>query len=532
MNSSKNTSVSFKNDIPAGIVVFLVALPLCLGIALLSGAPLTAGIISGIIGGIVVASISGSALGVSGPAAGLAIIVLSAIEEFDSFQIFLVAVVIAGAIQLFFGLIKAGFIAYYFPSSVIHGMLSGIGIIIFLQQIPHAMGYDKVPEGEMEFFQSDNENIFSELFNMVDYINFGAIIIALVSLVILILWNSKWIKSNPILSLVPGPLLAVISGVVLGLLFDGTDLQISKEHFVDIPVYEKTTDFFHHLTFPDFSFFSKQPDLINDVIITAVFIALIASIETLLSVEAIDKLDSKKRVTPTNRELVAQGIGNMVSGFLGGLPITQVIVRSSANEQAGANSKLSAIFHGILLLLSVLFLPKFINLVPYASLAAILLVIGFNLAKPKLFIKAYQEGREQFIPFVVTIVAILFSDLLKGIIVGFIVALFIILKKTNKINLKISFKIQRYIDGVDEVIKIKLVSDITFLNKASITRLLDEIPEGTIVYFDVTNANYIHPDVQEVIEDFEINAQTKDIKINFINNKNQDLIEKQNFNFN
>lgn len=369
MHTDHNTSLigNLKNDFPASIIVFLVAVPLCLGIALASGAPLFSGIIAGIIGGIVVGALSGSNLGVSGPAAGLAVIVLLAIQELGAFDIFLLAVVIGGAIQLILGFLQAGIIAYYFPSSVIKGMLSGIGIIIILKQIPHAFGYDKDYEGSVFFNQPDGHNTLSELFYMFDAVTPGAIIITVISMIILILWEQPFMKKIKLFKFVQGPLVVVGLGIILNLILSNTDLALSAEHIVAIPVASDFSDFINQFTLPDFTQWN------NPQVWTVAFtIAIVASIETLLCLEATDKLDPDKNITPTNRELKAQGVGNIISGLIGGLPITQVIVRSSTNIQSGGKTKMSAILHGFILLLSAALIPALLNKIPLASLAAIL----------------------------------------------------------------------------------------------------------------------------------------------------------------
>lgn len=511
MKKSQQTLSPFKNlkhDIPASIVVFLVAMPLCLGIALASGAPLFSGLISGIIGGIVVGALSGSALGVSGPAAGLAVIVLGAIADLGSFEIFLVAVILAGLIQLIMGYAKTGIIAYFFPSSVIYGMLSGIGVIIFLKQIPHALGYDKSPEGDFSFFQMDGQNTFSELINMLDFISPGVLLVSALSLVILILWETKFFKSFKFTTLVQGPLVVVVLGVVLNVLFKSIpELAISAEHLVKVPVPESLSGFFSVFSTPDFSALSNP-----QVYTTALVIAVVASLETLLCVEASDKQDTLKRITPTNRELKAQGVGNIIAGFAGGLPLTQVIVRSSANQQSGGKTKASTILHGLLLLISVVAIPNLLNLIPLGVLAAILLVVGYKLAKPALFVKMYRQGYGQFIPFVVTIAGIVFIDLLMGIALGMVVAVFIILKN----NFKVPYKMQRKnLEGKD-LIKIVLAEDVSFLNKASIQQALAEIPDNTHVEINAEKNHFIHHDVIEIIEDFKVSALNRNIEVKVI----------------
>ena len=497
-----------KDDIPASIVVFLVAMPLCLGIALASGAPLFSGLISGIIGGIIVGALSGSPLGVSGPAAGLAIIVLNAISDLGGFEIFLVAVVLAGIIQLIMGFVKAGIIAYFFPSSVIYGMLAGIGIIIFLKQIPHAFGYDKNPVGDFEFAQMDGQNTFDELSHMIGYISPGVVIISAVSLIILILWETKLFKRMKFTKIIQGPLVAVCVGIGLSQFFNGNPLlEVSSEHLVNVPLSESVSAFFGNFSFPDINALTNP-----QVYITAIIIAVVASLETLLCLEATDKQDSLKRVTSTNRELKAQGVGNIVSGLIGGLPITQVIVRSSANQQSGGKTKASTIIHGTFLLLSIILIPGILNMIPLGVLAAILLVVGYKLAKPALFKKMYHQGWGQFVPFMVTIVGIVLTDLLIGIACGLVVAIFIILRN----NFKIPYKLQRnQLEGKDEV-RIVLSEDVTFLNKASVQRALAEIPDTTNVVIDATDNQFIHQDVIEIIEDFKINATTRGIQVSTI----------------
>lgn len=506
MNAKKKEGffANLRYDLPASLVVFLVALPLCLGIALASGAPLFSGLIAGIVGGTVVALLSGSPLGVSGPAAGLAVIVLTAIADLGDFRIFLFAVVLAGLFQLILGLLKAGVIGYYFPSAVIKGMLSGIGIIIILKQIPHAFGYDADYEGDLHFNQPDGQNTFTELFNMTDYITPGAIIITLVALGIMILWERPFIKNNKAFNWIQGPLLAVIAGIGLTVAMDGSSFGLSEEQTVNIPVAGSISEFFGQFTFPDFSQWNNP-----EVYMIALTIAVVASLETLLCVEATDKLDPQKRTTPTNRELVAQGIGNMVSGTIGGLPITQVIVRSSANIQSGGKTKASAFFHGILLLVSVMAIPRVLNLIPLASLAAILFVVGYKLAKPSLFKQMYKNGMSQFIPFMVTIIGIVFTDLLTGIGLGMAVAIIQIL--WNNYKRPYHFDPEHYEKG--KTIKIELSEDVSFLNKASILNTFNHMPEDSHVIIDTTKSTNIHPDVIEIIENFETTAIERNIKV-------------------
>ncbi len=493
------------SDIPAGIVVFFVAVPLCLGIALASGAPLFSGIIAGMVGGIVVGLISGSQLGVSGPAAGLAVIVLTAIQDLGAYEVFLMAVVLAGVFQILLGVLRAGIIGYYFPSAVIKGMLAAIGIIIFLKQIPHAFGYDKDYEGDMDFFQADGHNTFSELFYMLDFISPGATLVAFISLAILILWEQKFMKKIKVFQIVQGPIVAVVAGIGFNLAFAGTELAISHEHTVNLPVSEGLSGFFGQFTLPDFSAITN-----SKVWVVGLTMAIVASLETLLCVEATDKLDPQKRVTPTNRELLAQGVGNAVSGLIGGLPVTQVIVRSSANIQSGGKTKVSAVFHGLLILFSAMAIPTLLNLIPLASLAAVLLVVGYKLAKPALFKEMYSAGRVQFIPFIVTVLGIVLTDLLVGIALGMAVGVFHILYE----NLKTSYFVTQRVEG--EHIVIELSEHVTFLNKGAVLQLLENVQPGCSVKIDATRSVFVHPDVVEIIENFASSEKHKNDTIEII----------------
>ncbi|WP_036380619.1 SulP family inorganic anion transporter [Muricauda sp. MAR_2010_75] len=503
-----------KNDLPASIVVFFVALPLCLGIALASGAPLFSGLIAGIIGGIVVGSLSGSQIGVSGPAAGLAAIVLTAIGTLGGYQNFLVAVVLGGIIQIIFGLLKAGVIAYYFPSSVIKGMLTGIGIIIILKQIPHFFGYDSDPEGDFAFFQVDGENTFSEIINSINFISPGATIIAVIALAILILWDRVLSKKAKIFQLIQGPLVAVVLGIVYFVITqDNPSWAISKEHLVSVPVPDSLESFAGLLSFPNFSAISNP-----EVWITAFTVALVASLETLLCVEATDKLDPEKRVTPTNRELLAQGVGNTFSGLVGGLPVTQVIVRSSANIQSGGKTKASAIIHGFFLLASVMLIPTLLNMIPLSVLAAILFIVGFKLAKPSLFKTMYDAGWKQFVPFVVTVVGIVFTDLLIGIGLGLGVGIVVILIKSyqNSHFLHIEDKS----NGAHKI-KMTLAEEVTFFNKGAILKELDRIPENSYLELDVRKTRYLDNDIVEILEDFSSKAKSRNIDIKLISERGE-----------
>lgn len=513
MNSELNKGLTFKfikNDLPAGLVVFLVALPLCLGIALASGAPLFSGIIAGIVGGTIVALTSGSALSVSGPAAGLTVIVLNAITQLGSYEVFLLAVVLAGLIQIALGLLKAGIIGYYFPSSVIKGMLAAIGIILILKQLPHAVGYDKDNEGDFDFIQADGQNTFSEILNSFNHIHPGAVIIAAISLFILIMWERPFLKKYTFFKIVPGALLVVILGIVINEWFKASNpsLYLSGEKLVQLPVAKSATEFIGQFTLPDFTAFGNY-----HVYVVAITIAIIASLESLLSVEAADKLDPYKRNTPTNRELKAQGLGNMVSGLIGGLPLTAVIVRSSANINSGGKTKLSAIFHGIFLLLSVIGLASVLNKIPLACLAALLLTVGYKLAKVSLFKSMFKLGWDQFLPFVITVIAIQFSDLLKGIGIGMAVSVFFILRS----NYKRSYFFHKETHKEGDIITITLAEDVTFLNKGSIMQTLTHLPENTTVIIDGSKSHNIDLDVLEIIHDFKNTAELKNINLELKN---------------
>ena len=503
---------TIKSDIPASIVVFFVALPLCLGIALASGAPLFSGLIAGIIGGIIVGALSGSKIGVSGPAAGLAAIVLTAIGTLGGYQNFLVAVVIGGVIQIVFGILKAGIIGYYFPSSVIKGMLTGIGIIIILKQIPHFFGYDPDPEGDFAFFQTDGENTFSEIINSINHITPGSLLIGAIGLGILILWDKVLSKKGKIFQLVQGPLVAVVVGIIFYVLTKSNDsFSIASTHLVSVPIPEDAASFIGQFSFPNFSAITNP-----EVWIVGFTIALVASLETLLCVEATDKLDPHKNVTPTNRELLAQGTGNIISGMIGGLPITQVIVRSSANIQSGGRSKMSAIIHGFLLLISVILIPRLLNMIPLSVLAAILLIVGYKLAKPELFKKMYDLGWKQFIPFVVTILGIVFIDLLWGIGLGLAVGIVVILIKSyqNSHFLHIEDK-----SNGKHNIKMTFAEEVTFFNKGAILNELDRLPNDTSLELDVRKTRYLDNDIVEILEDFAIKAKERHIDITLISER-------------
>ncbi|GAA3593774.1 SulP family inorganic anion transporter [Flavivirga amylovorans] len=503
---------TIKNDLPASIVVFFVALPLCLGIALASGAPLFSGLIAGIIGGVVVGALSGSKIGVSGPAAGLAAIVLTAIGTLGGYQNFLVAVVLGGAIQLLFGVLKAGIIGYYFPSSVIKGMLTGIGIIIILKQIPHFFGYDANPEGDLFFFEVDSKGTFSELIGTINHIKLGSALIGIIGLAILILWDKVLSKKGKIFQLIQGPLVAVVVGIIFYVITLSNEvLAITPSHLVSVPVPEDASSFFGQFSFPNFSVITKP-----EVWIVAFTIALVASLETLLCVEATDKLDPNKNVTPTNRELLAQGTGNILSGLVGGLPITQVIVRSSANIQSGGVSKMSAIIHGFFLIISVILIPKLLNMIPLSVLAAVLLVVGYKLAKPSLFKKMFDLGWKQFIPFTVTVLGIVFIDLLYGIGLGLGVGIIVILIKSyqNSHFLHIEDK-----SNGKHKIKMTFAEEVTFFNKGAILKELDSLPRDTYLELDVRKTRYLDNDIIEILEDFAFKANERNIDIKLISER-------------
>ena len=495
-------------DFPASVVVFFVAIPLCLGIALASGAPLFSGLIAGIVGGIVVGAMSGASLGVSGPAAGLAAIVLAAISTLGGYENFLLAVVLAGVIQILFGVLKAGIIGYYFPSSVIKGMLTGIGIIIVLKQIPHFFGYDDDPQGDWAFFQIDGENTFSEIGNIANNISPGATLIAVIGMAILILWEAVLSKKGKFFKLVQGPLVAVAAGITFFLITRDTSLQISEEHLVNVPVPDSFDSFLGQFTFPSFKMIGNP-----QIWVTAFTLALVASLETLLSVEAIDKLDPHKRTTPTNRELFAQGTGNMISGLIGGLPVTQVIVRSSANVQSGGQTKMSAIIHGFLLLISVILVPTILNLIPLSVLAAILFLVGYKLAKPALFLKMYRAGWKQFVPFIVTILGIVFGDLLIGISLGLVIGIFVILIKSYQNS---HFLHIEEVSNGNQTIRMTLAEEVTFINKGSIIKELNNLQENSLLIMDVRKTKYLDHDIIEILDDFKVKAEERNIDIKIL----------------
>lgn len=507
MTKKINLFANLKSDFASGLVVFLVALPLCLGIALASGAPLFSGIIAGVVGGIVVGLLSTSHLSVSGPAAGLTAIVLTAITDLGAFNVFLVAGVIAGVLQLILGFVKAGTISNYFPTNVIEGMLAGIGVIIILKQIPHAFGYDADFEGD-EAFMHDGQNTFSDLFHIFDHIQLGSILIAAISLAILILWNK--IEFLRRLKLIPPALIAVIVSILLNEFFvqTGSNLAILKEHLVSLPVPDSFEELTNIIVMPDFTALTNQK-----VWIVGVTIAVVASIETLLCIEAADRMDVQKRYTDTNVELKAQGIGNILSSLIGGLPMTSVVVRTSANAAAGAKSKMSTIIHGIFLLVSVLAIPVILNKIPLATLAAVLLMVGYKLANPKTIKHFWQRGKYQFVPFIATFVGVVFTDLLKGVALGMIISVIFILRGNMK--RAYHFRKEEYHDG--DIIHIDLAQEVSFLNKAAIKSTLSEIPENSKVVIDASQTVYIAHDVLDLIREFKKTRATEEnIKVKLV----------------
>ncbi len=497
-------------DLKSGIVVFLVALPLCLGIALACKVPLLSGIIAGVVGGIVVTVFSTSKYSVSGPAAGLTAIIISSIAVLGSFELFLAAVVFAGVLQILLGLVKAGGIGNYIPNAVIKGMLAGIGIILIIKQIPHLFGYDKDPEGDMEFIQMDGENSFTELVHMINFITPGSIIIGLVSMAVIIIGGKAFYKNDKILSLIPAPLLVVIFGILLTIIFNNYEFfKIDSQHLVNIPSITSLSDLKSSSMFPNFSNINQGKFWV--IVFT---IAAVASIETLLSIEAVDKLDPEKNKTNSNKELIAQGIGNITSGLFGGLPLTSVIVRSSANINSGAKSKLSTIIHSVLLLVSVLLLPTVLNLIPNASLAAILIVTGYKLTNASVFKNIINAGREQYLPFFITIVVMLSTDLLKGVAAGITVAIVFIIKD----NIKASF------DSTNEIINgkmyyiVKLPQHLTFFNKGFLISYFNKVQTNSMITIDYTINKKINSDAKDVIDDFIQTSNKKNIEVQLIKN--------------
>ncbi|WP_246000661.1 SulP family inorganic anion transporter [Pontibacter diazotrophicus] len=497
-----------KTDIPAGLVVFLIALPLCLGISLASGAPLFSGIIAGIVGGIVVGLASGSKINVSGPAASVALIVFTAIQSLGSFEIVLSATIIAGIFQIILGYIRAGTIAYFFPSSMIKGILASIGLILIINQIPHAFGY----RGEGLFGSMEDgfvNGIFTVINNIVDYISLGPTIITLVSLAIIFIWDQPALKRHAFFKFVPSALVAVLVSIGLYLLFNSyfPGLALAENHLVQLPVADGIVDFFSFFTFPDFSQIANV-----ELYTVALSIAFIASLESLLSTEAGDKLDPYKRKTSTNRELKAQGIGNIVSGFIGGLPVTAVIVRTSANVTSGGRTPLSTITHGTIMLICVMAIPRILNMIPLASLSAVLFVVGYRLTSVTLYRNMYRLGKRQFVPFFVTVLAVMFTDLITGILIGGAVSVFVILRD----NYKTPFFVDKESHHEGEKVELVLAQDVTFLNKASMMLTLDHVARNSEVVIDATRSVNIDDDVLEIIEEFKNTAAYRNIRLTLI----------------
>ena len=515
-------------DFSSGLVVFLVAIPLCLGIALASKAPLMSGIVAGMVGGIVVGLFGGSALGVSGPAAGLVAIMLDARDSFAPedfrledgtlppdltgpqmmyiFEMILLATLIAGVIQVLMGFLKAGVLAYYIPTAVIKGMLAAIGVIIILKQIPHAVGYDVDFEGDMAFLQPDGENTFSEILEALTHVQFGAVALFILALGVLILWTMPFFKKRPIFRVISGPLVAVLVGIVGHLVYLNfiPDYLITDSGMVNLSTDNLT---FEWIVLPDFTKIGNP-----DVWKYAVIIAGVASVESLLCAEATDKMDPHKRITPMNKELRAQGYANIVSGLIGGLPITQVVVRSSANVQSGGQTRWAAIFHGIMILLAILILAPLLNLIPKAVLAAILIIVGYRLISPKVIKLMWSKGLTQFIPFAVTIVAVMVTDLLTGVGIGLAVGAIYILISNFRVPYTYTLKNEKD----RKVITLKLAEMVSFLNKGNILSTLREVPDGSKVVVDARATYHIDPDVQEVLNDFKTSSVERGIEFEII----------------
>lgn len=481
-------------DLTAGLVVFLVALPLCLGVALASNAPLFSGIIAGVVGGLIVGTISGSHTSVSGPSAGSTAVVVAQIATLGSFEAFLTAVVLAGVIQIILGSIKAGFIASFFPSNVIKGLLAAIGVILILKQIPHALGYDTDPMGHESFHQAGSTNTFSSLVETWFNIQPGATLVGLLSVGLLLAWDRiTWLKKSP----VPAPLIVVAMGITTSMLLQnaGGHWAIDPSHLVQVPIADSITTLLGFLNRPNLSVWSNP-----DLYMAAVTIALVTSLETLLNLEAVDKIDPERRTSPPNRELIAQGIGNMVTGLIGGLPISSVIVRSSTNINAGVKTKLGTVFHGLLLMGCVALIPSLLNKIPLSALAGILLVTGLKLASPKLVKQMWREGRPQFLPFIVTVVAIVMTNLLAGILIGLSVAVFFILQSNMRRPMK---KIMERHAAGDEVLRVELANQVSFLSRAALETTLREVPRGGHVLLDASETDYMDPDILDLITDFK-----------------------------
>ncbi|MBZ9630386.1 SulP family inorganic anion transporter [Salegentibacter sp. LM13S] len=500
----------FVTDISAGLVVFLIALPLCLGISLASGAPLFSGIIAGIVGGIVVGFFSNSSINVSGPAASVALVIFTAIQTLGSFEAVLVAVILSGVFQIILGFLKAGTVAYFFPNAMIKGILASIGLVLILKQIPHAFGVDHVFEGIETFKNNDGTNTFSGIMKVFNEISYGATTITIVSLIILIGWDNPLFKKFKFFKFFPAALAAVVVSILLNELFKSSipSFALEPSHLVTLPVADSFGDFFGFFQFPDFTVINNP-----EVIGIALAITFIASLESLLSTEAGDKLDPYKRRTSTNRELKAQGIGNIVAGFIGGLPITAVIVRTTANVSSGGRTKTATITHGIIMFVCVASIPMLLNLIPLAALSAVLFVVGYKLTSIPIYKSVYKQGKKQFLPFIITILVVMFTDLITGILVGGAIAVFFILRD----NYKNAYVTQEKVEEKDGTRTLKLAQETTFLNKADIMLYLDHLPKKSHLIIDGTDAKFVHHDIYEIIDEFKETAKYKDIKLEVVN---------------
>ena len=489
-DSNDNSSGSLPSDLLAGVVVFFVAIPLCLGVALASGAPLFSGLLAGIIGGILVGILSGSS--VSGPAAGLTAVVAGQIATLGSFEAFLLAVLVAGVIQIALGLSRLGSLSAFFPSSVIKGLLSAIGVILILKQIPHLLGHDADPEGDMSFRQPDNQNTLSELVEMFNHVHPGALLVGFVCLATLIVWQ-RWKPLRR--SSVPAPLVVVVVGIALSELLQraGGTWIVQKSQLVQVPVASSLAGILDFLTLPDFTHWSNPA-----IYSAAITIAVVASLETLLNLEAVDKLDRQQRHSSPNRELVAQGIGNVAAGLVGAIPVTSVIVRSSVNVDTGGRTRLATIFHGVLLLISVSLFPDWLNMIPLSCLAAILMVTGFKLVSPRIVRRMWHGGRYQFIPFTATVFAIVLTDLLTGVLLGLAVSTSFILH--NNIRRPVRRFVEQHLGG--DVLHVQLASQVSFLNRAALIRVFDSIQRGGKILLDASGSSYVDPDLLDLIRDF------------------------------
>ncbi len=496
----------FKYDLPASLVVFLVALPLCLGVALASGAPLFSGVLAGIVGGIVAGSLSASPLSVSGPAAGLTAIVFLAISKLGSYEAFLLSVVLAGLMQIALGFARAGSIGNFFPVSVVKGMLAAIGLILILKQVPHAVGYDMDFEGDESFLQGDGQNTFSEILKAMSSLSSGAMAISLLSVILLFLWEKPALKKHKVFGLLPSSLVMIAAAILLNTLFTHylPAFAIEEKHMVSVPFLSEAQDLSSFFRSPDFSMW-RDPR----IYITALTIAIVASLETLLSIEASDKLDPYRRITPLNRELKAQGTANALSGLLGGLPITSVVVRSSVNINAGARTKASTITHGVILLLSMLLIPEVLRLIPLACLAGLLIFAGYKLVKPELFREMYQKGIAQFLPFLATVVAVVFTDLLQGVFLGMLVAVFFILKTNFRQSIIMVNHGSSYL--------LKFTKDVSFLNKSTLRNIFQKIPPDAKMVIDGSDSQFIDHDIKETIGDFMESCKANNIRVELKN---------------